>query len=145
MFSSDNHWKIWTFSVLQRKSFFKKLDFHFLVESTKIENVTFPYKTALSEANVNPNKVNPKIVFLGGALFEPPSIHVSRKTTNLILIYRKILLISPPKYKPTPTQPHPPPPPPNIGPSNLSFVRIYAQGVLTGFYGKLDKFAKQPV
>ena len=27
------------------------------------------------------------------------------------------------------------PPPPNIDPSNLSFVRIYAQGVLTGFYG----------
>ena len=25
--------------------------------------------------------------------------------------------------------------PPNIGPSNLSFARIYAQGVLTGFYG----------
>ena len=25
-------------------------------------------------------------------------------------------------------------PPPNIGPSNLSFVRIYAQGMLTGFY-----------
>ena len=28
-------------------------------------------------------------------------------------------------------------PPLNIGPSNLSFVRIYAQGVLTGFYGIL--------
>ena len=28
--------------------------------------------------------------------------------------------------------------PPNIGQSNLSFVRIYAQGVLTGFY---DMFA----
>ena len=25
--------------------------------------------------------------------------------------------------------------PPNIGPSNLSFVHIYAQGILTGFYG----------
>ena len=25
--------------------------------------------------------------------------------------------------------------PANIGPSNLSFVRIYAQAVLTGFYG----------
>ena len=24
---------------------------------------------------------------------------------------------------------------PNIGPSNLSFVRIYAQGILTGFLG----------
>ena len=27
------------------------------------------------------------------------------------------------------------PPSPNIGRSNLSFVHIYAQGVLTGFYG----------
>ena len=27
------------------------------------------------------------------------------------------------------------PPPPNIGPSNLFFVRIYAQGILTRFYG----------
>ena len=25
--------------------------------------------------------------------------------------------------------------PPNIGPSNLFFVFIYAQGILTGFYG----------
>ena len=33
------------------KTFFKKLEYCFLVESTKIENATFPYKTALSEAN----------------------------------------------------------------------------------------------
>ena len=33
--------------------------------------------------------------------------------------------ISPPVYKPSP----------NRGPSNLSFVRIYAQGVLTGIHG----------
>ena len=32
-----------------------------------------------------------------------------------------------------------PPPISNIGPSNLSFVRIYAQGVLTGFYGITKK------
>ena len=31
---------------------FKKLEYRFLVESTKIENPTFPYKMALSEANV---------------------------------------------------------------------------------------------
>ena len=30
---------------------FKNLDYQFLVESTKIDNITFPYKTALSEAN----------------------------------------------------------------------------------------------
>ena len=34
------------------KNFFKKLEYHYLVESTKTENVTFLYKTTLSEANV---------------------------------------------------------------------------------------------
>ena len=35
------------------KTFFqKKLGYRFLVESTKIENASFPYKTAISEANV---------------------------------------------------------------------------------------------
>ena len=34
------------------KFFFKNLEYHFLVESTKIENALFPYKTAKSEANV---------------------------------------------------------------------------------------------
>ena len=52
------------------------------------------------------------------------------------------------KIKPRPPHvynsppPPPPPPPPNIGPSNLSFVRIYAQGVLTGFYGIMMTFFK---
>ena len=35
----------------------KKLEYRFLVESIKIENVTFPYKTALSEANVKANRI----------------------------------------------------------------------------------------
>ena len=29
----------------------------FLVESTRVENATFPYKTALSEANVETNRM----------------------------------------------------------------------------------------
>ena len=29
----------------------------FLVETTKIENVSFPYKTAMSEANVKTNRM----------------------------------------------------------------------------------------
>ena len=32
----------------KRKPFFKKLEYRFLVESGKIENATFQYKTALS-------------------------------------------------------------------------------------------------
>ena len=39
------------------KTFFKKLEYHFLVENTKIENASFPYRTALSEANVKTNRM----------------------------------------------------------------------------------------
>ena len=35
------------------KTFFKKLEYRFLVETTKTENTSFPFKTALSEANVD--------------------------------------------------------------------------------------------
>ena len=36
---------------------FKKLEYRFLVESTKIENALFPYKTAMSEAYVKTNRI----------------------------------------------------------------------------------------
>ena len=39
------------------QTLFKKLEHRFLVESTKIDNITFPYKTALSEANVKTNRM----------------------------------------------------------------------------------------
>ena len=39
-----NFWKMQTL--------FKKLELHFLVESNKIDNITLPYETVLSEANV---------------------------------------------------------------------------------------------
>ena len=39
------------------KTFFKKLEYLFLVETTKIENTSFPFKTALSEANVKTNRM----------------------------------------------------------------------------------------
>ena len=35
----------------------KKLEYRFLVESTAIENATFPYKTTLSEANLKTNRM----------------------------------------------------------------------------------------
>ena len=38
------------------KSFFKKLEYRVLVETTKIENTSFPFKT-LSEANVKTNRI----------------------------------------------------------------------------------------
>ena len=34
------------------KTFFKELEYRFIVETTKIQTISFPFKTALSEANV---------------------------------------------------------------------------------------------
>ena len=39
------------------KTFRKNLEDHFLLESNKIENATYLYKTALSEANVKTNRM----------------------------------------------------------------------------------------
>ena len=43
--------------IWKTKTFFKKLGYSFLVESTKIKKASFPYKTAISEANVKTNKM----------------------------------------------------------------------------------------
>ena len=42
---------------LENENLFQKPGVLFLVESTKIENPSFPCKTALSEANVKTNKM----------------------------------------------------------------------------------------
>ena len=39
------------------ETFFKKLEHTFSVETTKTENPSFPFKTALSEANVKTNRM----------------------------------------------------------------------------------------
>ena len=39
------------------KTFFKKLEYRFLVEATKIETISFPFKTALSEGYVKINRM----------------------------------------------------------------------------------------
>ena len=39
------------------ETFFKKLEYFFLVEATKIENTSFPFKTTLSEANIKTNRM----------------------------------------------------------------------------------------
>ena len=39
------------------RTFFKKLEYRFLVESTKIENASFPYKTAISDPDVKTNRI----------------------------------------------------------------------------------------
>ena len=40
------------------KAFCKNLEYRFLVEAIKIENASFPFKTALSEANVKTNRMS---------------------------------------------------------------------------------------
>ena len=49
----------WTLKQVfwKMQTFFKKLKYSSLVESTKIENITFPYKTALSESNAKTNRM----------------------------------------------------------------------------------------
>ena len=39
------------------KTFLKKLQYRFLVETTKIESILFSFKTALSEVNVKTNRM----------------------------------------------------------------------------------------
>ena len=39
------------------KTIFKKMEYRFLVEATKIENTSLPFKTALLEANVKTNSM----------------------------------------------------------------------------------------
>ena len=41
----------------ETKTFFQKLEYRFLVETTQVENTSFPLKTALSEANVKTNRM----------------------------------------------------------------------------------------
>ena len=65
----------------KRKTFFKKLEYRFLVQSSKIENASFPYKTAISEANVKTNKmVTTKWAY-----------HKERSFASNYLIFLKIL------------------------------------------------------
>ena len=42
---------------LQNENSFQKIGVRFLVERTKIEKASFPYKTAVSEANVKTNRL----------------------------------------------------------------------------------------
>ena len=46
------HFQFFNFETdFLKTTFFKRLDHHFLVESTKIENATLSYKPGLSEAS----------------------------------------------------------------------------------------------
>ena len=53
------HFQYFNFEIdfLGNEYFFKKLEYCFLVERTKIEKAAFPCKTAISEANVKTNRM----------------------------------------------------------------------------------------
>ena len=72
IFLYDNHWKIPTF--------FRKLGYRFFFESTKFENAYFPYKIALSEANVKTNRMGST----KSSYHKEPSF-----TNNYIIFFKK--------------------------------------------------------
>ena len=53
------HFQCFNFETdfFENENFFKKLENRFLVERTKIKKAPFPYKTAVSEANVKKNRM----------------------------------------------------------------------------------------
>ena len=77
----------------------KKLEYCFLVASTKIVNITFPYKTALSEANVKTNRMGrTKLTYhkeWSFAINHFPFSKILFQFRNLI--YRIDLMYQPPK------------------------------------------------
>ena len=66
------------------KSFSKKLEYCFLVESTKIEKASFPYKSAISEVNVKTNKI----------VASKCTYHKERNFASNYFIFSKILFQS---------------------------------------------------
>ena len=102
----DNHWKFWTISVLwlwnkfsEKRRLFKKLGYRFLVESTKIDNITFPCKTALSVANVNTNRMwSTKLTYHKEWSFARNNFTFSKILFQFRnLVYRVDLMYQPPK------------------------------------------------
>ena len=51
------HYHNFETSSMEKRHFFRKLEYRFLLESTTIGNATFPYKTTLLETNVKTNSI----------------------------------------------------------------------------------------
>ena len=81
------------------QTLFKKLECCFLVKSTKIENRTFPYKTALLEANVKTNRLgSTKLTYHKEQSFTNNHFPFSKILFQLRnLVYRVDLVYQPPK------------------------------------------------
>ena len=85
---------------LENENLFQKAGDPFLVENTKIETASFPYKTAISEANVKTNKmVSTKWTYRKDRLFASNYFIFSKSLfqfENLLL--RVDLIYQRPKY-----------------------------------------------
>ena len=75
------------------------MEYRFLVESTKIDNITFPYKTALSEANVKTNRMgSTKLTYHKERSFASNHFPFSKILFQFRnLVYRVDLMYQPPK------------------------------------------------
>ena len=74
------------------KTFFKKLEYRFLVESTKIENASFPYKTAISEASVKRNRmVTTKWIYHEERSFASNYFNFWKFYTSLSTSYKELI------------------------------------------------------
>ena len=116
---SDQHFFMWypveTFSIrnFENGTFFKKLEYRFLGESSKIGNATFPFKNATSEASVKTNrteihkwtyhkeqrfasnyfqKQSPRGVLKNFAKFTGKHLHQSLRCAGLQLYLKKEIL-----------------------------------------------------
>ena len=66
------------------KSFFKKLEYLFLVERIKIKNASFPYKTAILEASVKANTMmSTKFVLVTATGLEPTTTYLVNEHSTI--------------------------------------------------------------
>ena len=74
------------------KTVFIKLKYSFLAESTKIENASFPYKTAISEANVKTNRMaSTKWIYYKEGLFASNYFLVLKIFFSLRTSYKELI------------------------------------------------------
>ena len=105
MLLCDNHWKFEWFQYFNfdinflKNTLFKNLEYSVLVESTKIDSITFPYKTALSEANVKTSRIgNTKLSYHKEQSFTCNNFSFSKILFQFRNpVYRADLMYKPPK------------------------------------------------
>ena len=86
-------------NFLKNANFLKNWSTFFLVESTKIDNITFTYKTALSEANAKTNRMgSTKLTYHKERSFASNHFPFSKSLLQFRnLAYRVDLMYQPPK------------------------------------------------